>query len=99
MLRLLALILLLATQAFAQRQIVDWRTPAELTDYRTTPRYDETMAYVHRIAEAAPNQVRIENFGKTPQGRDLVSVILSRDGEFDPAKLHAQNRPIVLIQN
>jgi hypothetical protein len=91
--------LLLASLALGQRPVLDWRTPAELSEYRTTPRYDETMAYVRRVAEAAPKQVKVEVFGRTPQGRDLVDVVLSRDGEFDSAKLHAQNRPIVLIQN
>jgi zinc carboxypeptidase len=99
MTRVLAAVLFLASCCLAQKPVTDWRTPAELSDYRTTPRYDETMAYVRRVAEAAPKQVRVEVFGKTPQGRDLVAVVLSRDGEFDPAKLHAQNRPIVLIQN
>src|SRR5947209_9672218 len=97
--KLLLCVITVATVSFAQRSVVDWRTPAELNDYRTTPRYDETMAYVRRIAEAEPKQVRVEVFGKTPQGRELVDVVLSRDGEFDPAKLHAQNRPIMLIQN
>ena len=77
----------------------DWTTPAERSGYRTTPRYDETMAYLRRIAEAAPKQVRIETFGKTSEGRDLVAVLVSRDGIFDPATLHKQNRPIVLVQN
>ena len=77
----------------------DWRTPAEISDYRTTPRYDETMAYVRRVAAAAPKQVRVTLFGKTGAGRDLVAVIVSRDGVFDPAALHQTNRPIVLIQN
>ena len=48
----------------------DWRTPAEISDYRTTPRYDETMAYVRRVAAAAPKQVKIEAFGRTDEGRD-----------------------------
>jgi len=77
----------------------DWRTPAEKTDYRTTPRYDETMAYVRRIAAAAPRQVRVDTFGKTGEGRDLIAVTVSRDGVFDPQALHRANRPIVLIQN
>ena len=34
----------------------DWRTPTEISEYRTTPRYDETMAYLHRLAAAAPMQ-------------------------------------------
>ena len=77
----------------------DWRTPSEISDYRTTPRYDETMAYVRRIAAAAPKQVKVTSFGRTDEGRDLVAVIVSRDGVFDPAALHKANRPIVLIQN
>ncbi|MDP9262960.1 MAG: M14 family metallopeptidase [Acidobacteriota bacterium] len=77
----------------------DWRTPAEISDYRTTPRYDETMTYLRRIAAAAPRQVKITTFGRTGEGRDLVAVIVSRDGVFDPAALHQANRPIVLIQN
>jgi murein tripeptide amidase MpaA len=76
-----------------------WATPAEVSCYRTTPRYDETMAYVHRVAVAAPKQVRVETFGKTPEGRDLVLVIVSGDGVFDPAKLRQAGRPLVLIQN
>jgi hypothetical protein len=77
----------------------DWRTPAEISDYRTTPRYDETMAYVRRVAAAAPRQVKVTSFGKTGEGRELIAVIVSRDGVFDPAALHRANRPIVLIQN
>ncbi len=76
-----------------------WTTPAEASCYRTTPRYDETMAYVQRVAAAAPPQVKVETFGKTGEGRDLVAVIVSKDGIFDPAALHAHNLPIVLIQN
>ena len=88
--------------AFAQRNVpdlADWRTPTEISDYSTTPRYEETMAYVHRVAAAAPKQVKVETFGKTGEGRDLVVVIVSKDGLFDPVALHAANRPIVLIQN
>jgi hypothetical protein len=77
----------------------DWRTPAEISDYRTTPRYDETMAYVRRVAAAAPRQVKITTFGRTDEGRDLIAVIVSKDGVFDPAALHKANRPIMLIQN
>ncbi len=83
----------------AGSNVVDWRTPAERSDYRTTPRYDETMAYVRRVAAAAPGQVRVEVFGKTGEGRELVDVVVSRDGVFDPETLHRAARPILLIQN
>jgi murein tripeptide amidase MpaA len=77
----------------------DWRPPAEVSDYRTTPDYAETVAYLERIAAAAPTQVRIENFGKTGLGRDLKIVIASKDGVFDPASIHASGRAILLVQN
>ena len=76
-----------------------WLTPAEKTCYATTPDYAETMAYLKRVQAAAPGQVEIEGFGKTGEGRELDIVVVSRDGVFDPASLHAAKRPIVLVQN
>jgi hypothetical protein len=80
-------------------QSPDWRTPAEIDNYRTTPDYAETVTYLDRIAAANPAQVRIENFGKTGEGRDLKIVIASRDDVFDPAAIHASGRAILLVQN
>jgi hypothetical protein len=77
----------------------DWRTPTEISNYRTTPDYTETVAHLERIAAAAPGQVKIENFGKTGEGRDLKIVITSKDGVFDPAAIHASGRVILLVQN
>jgi murein tripeptide amidase MpaA len=77
----------------------DWQTPAEKSDYRTTPDYADTMAYLNRIAAAAPGQVKIEPFGTTGEGRELDIIIASKDGDFDPERIHASRRPIVLVQN
>ncbi|MCI0356193.1 MAG: M14 family metallopeptidase [Acidobacteria bacterium] len=77
----------------------NWQTPAEKSNYRTTPRYAETMDYVRRVAGVSPRQVKIEIFGRSGEGRDLEAVIVSRDGVFDPGVLHRTGRPIVLIQN
>lgn len=96
---LVATSLLVSAQTKSAASAQDWRTPTEITNYRTTPRYDETFAYIRRVVQVAPKQVTLETFGKTGEGRDLVAVIVSRDGVFDPATLHKQNRPIVLIQN
>ena len=103
--RPLVLLLALGVPALAQARLpgsndnADWRTPAERSDYRTTPRYDETMAYIQRVAAAAPGQVKVEVFGKTGEGRDLLDVVVSRDGVFDPEALHRAGRPVLLIQN
>jgi hypothetical protein len=76
-----------------------WSTPTEKSCYRTTSQYDETMAYISRIATAAPEQMKVESFGKSGQGRDLIAVIVSRDGVFDPVAIHKANRPVIYIQN
>jgi murein tripeptide amidase MpaA len=85
--------------AFSQQSNAEWQTPAEKSDYRTTPDYAETMAYLKRVAAAAPTQVKIEPFGQTGEGRELDIVIASKDGDFDPTKIHASGRPILLVQN
>jgi hypothetical protein len=80
-------------------KVEDWSTPSEKSCYRTTPRYDETIAYISRIAKAASRQVRTESFGRTGQGRELLAVIVSKDGVFDPVAIHKANRPVIYIQN
>ncbi|MEG9435717.1 M14 family metallopeptidase [Edaphobacter sp. HDX4] len=77
----------------------EWATPAEKNCYATTPDYAETMAYLRRVQAAAPNEVKIEPFGRSGEGRELDIVIVSHDGMFDPAELHVAKRPIVLVQN
>jgi murein tripeptide amidase MpaA len=81
------------------REVPKEATPAEAVCYRTTPSYDETMAYLRKLAAVAPQQVRIEAFGKSGVGRVLDIVIVSKVGVFDPVALHAAKRPIVLVQN
>ncbi|HYS04164.1 MAG TPA: M14 family metallopeptidase [Candidatus Dormibacteraeota bacterium] len=77
----------------------DWHTPAEISDYATTPRDAETIAYARRLQAAAPGQVRLETFGRSGEGRDLFILVVSKDGVFDPAAIHKAGRPIVLVQN
>lgn len=77
----------------------EWATPAEKECYAITPDYTATMSYLQGVQAATPGQVKIESFGKTGEGRDLDIVIVSRDGVFDPAAIHAAKRPVVLVQN
>jgi len=94
-----AAIVLCALPGGISAQTADWRTPAEISGYRTTPDYAGTVSYLDRIAAANPVQVKIENFGKTGEGRDLKIVIASKDGIFDPEAIHASGRAILLVQN
>src|ERR1700744_3675895 len=98
-LALVSLILAAAPLLPAQQSKSDWLTPTEKSGYRTTPDYAETMAYLNRVAAAAPGEVKIERFGETGEGRELDIVIASKDGVFDPTAIHTSHRPIVLVQN
>jgi hypothetical protein len=75
-----------------------WITPAEAAQFRTTPNYADTLAYLQRLQQAAPGMLRVETFGTTPQGRPMTVVIASAGGTFDPAAARAAGKPVVLLQ-
>jgi hypothetical protein len=76
----------------------DWITPAEAAQFRTTPSYADTLAYLQRLQQAAPGVIHLQTFGTTPQGRPMTVVIASGDGSFDPAAARAAGKPVVLLQ-
>ena len=51
-----------------------WVTPAEVAGFTVTPNYDETIAWLERLANASP-RIRLVRFGETAQGRPLYAVI------------------------
>jgi hypothetical protein len=74
-----------------------WITPSERDQLRTTPRYDETVAYLRRLA-AASRDLHLVSLGKSGEGRDLWLVIASRERAFTPEALRRSNKPIVFAQ-
>lgn len=70
-----------------------WATPWEKNGLTVTPGYDETIGYLKRLAAASP-LIRLEIFGQTPQGRDMIVAVVSKDkGLLDPDK------PLLLAQS
>src|SRR4029453_14039897 len=65
-----------------------WVTPTEASNFETTPSYSETRRWVERLVAASP-LLRIETFGRTPQGRDLYAIVASKPG---------RSKPVVLVQ-
>jgi hypothetical protein len=82
----------------ADSNAIDWTTPAEAAQFRTTPSYADTLAYLERLQQAAPNVIRVATFGTSPQGRPMTVVIASGDGTFDPAAARKAGKPVVLLQ-
>ncbi len=74
----------------------DWRTKAEATDYRETERYPEMVDYCRRLA-AASEFVHLETIGRSPEGRDIVALIVSLDKAFTPEAARATGKEILLV--
>ena len=56
----------------------NWRSPAEIGDFETTPTYAETLAFLEALESASP-RVKIVDYGRSVEGRPLNLVIASRD--------------------
>ena len=74
-----------------------WLTAYELSGYRATPRYDETLRYCRRL-DSASSWVTLTSFGTSPQGRELPLLIVSKQGVRDPGDRRRTGIPVVLIQ-
>lgn len=75
----------------------NWRTHAEITDYRETPNYEDTIDYARRLAHAS-SAIEYRSFGRSGQGRELPLLIASETGAFTPEAARAQGKAVVLIQ-
>ncbi|MGN6186909.1 MAG: M14 family metallopeptidase [Thermoanaerobaculia bacterium] len=74
-----------------------WVTPSEKNALKTTPRYDETIAYLKRLVAASPN-LRMVSLGKSPEGRDVWMVIASKEKAFTPDAIKRTKKPLVFAQ-
>src|SRR3954468_19919134 len=75
----------------------DWQTRAEKTDYRETPRYDETIAYSQRLAGSS-TLIRYQSFGKSGEGRELPLLIAAEGETFTPQAARRAGKAVILIQ-
>ncbi|HET8646218.1 MAG TPA: M14 family metallopeptidase [Vicinamibacteria bacterium] len=74
-----------------------WITPAEQAGFARTPRYEETVAWLKRLAAAAP-ELQLVSLGRSPEGRDLWMVVASRARARTPSALRATGKPTLLVQ-
>ena len=76
----------------------DWTTPAEAAQFKTTPNYANTRAYLERLAAAAPQTIRLTRFGVSPEGRDLMLVVAASGGDFTPEAARKSGKQILMVQ-
>ena len=76
----------------------DFLTVAESSGFKETGRYAESLALYHRFTTASP-LAKLVTLGRTPEGREMVMLIVSKDKAFTPEAAAKTGKPIVLIQN
>jgi len=74
-----------------------WVTPSEASGLTQTPRYDETIAWLRRLCDAAP-ELEMISIGRTSEGCDIWMVVATRAPAFTPTALRATGLPILLAQ-
>ena len=90
--------ILLITTIYPQKISKDWKTFFEKSNYLSTPNYAQTIQYFEKLAKYSPF-ARLITFGKSPQGRNLNCLIVSKDKAFSADAAKSTGKPILLIQN
>ena len=78
-----------ASEALVVKGDHPWVTPAEVGGLVSTPDYAETRAFAEKMVAASP-LLRLEVFGKTPQGRELFAIVARKAG--------TARKPVLLAQ-
>lgn len=75
-----------------------WITPAEKTQLKATPGYEETMAWLSKLVMAT-SDLEMVSIGRSLQGRDIWMVIASADQAFTPGAMSATAKPLLLAHS
>lgn len=96
--KIIFIILFVSVTGIFETQAEDgWQTWYEKHNFNSTPSYEETMAFSQRLADSSPI-IHYEVFGKSHQNRDLGVLIVNKQGNFTPQKVHDTKHLVVLIQ-
>lgn len=76
----------------------DHYTKAELTSFRSTPSYDETLEFLVRLEKTCP-YLKLDFFGRSGEGRRLPLVVVSKEKAFSPKEAWKGGKPVVLVLN
>jgi hypothetical protein len=102
MIRSAILLALASTSALAAAAPVSSSSPlttiAERSGFQNTGRYDEVVDLCARFQKAYPKQVRCFEFGRTPEGRPMLALAVSRTGALTAEQAKKKGVPVMLIQ-
>ncbi|HEX4849273.1 MAG TPA: M14 family zinc carboxypeptidase, partial [Puia sp.] len=73
-------------------------TPFEKSSGRETATYSECIHFYKQLDQYSP-EISIKTMGMSDAGYPYHLVLFSKDGKFDPATWHKQNKVVILIIN
>ncbi len=74
-----------------------WITPTELSDFQTTPSYEQTMSWLRNLCSAS-SWLEMITIGKSNNDRNIEMVIATKDEIFTKESLRKSDKPLLLIQ-
>jgi len=93
-----ALLLALLAAAPVSYAAPDLTTISERSGFQATGRYDEVIKLCADFQKAYPKQVKCIEFGRTPEGRPMLALVVTRTGAFTAQAAAKANLPVTLIQ-
>lgn len=78
-------------------QLDELETYYEKSNFKETPRYEETIEYCKKLASSS-EWIDYQTFGTSPQQRDLPLLILDKKGNFDTSSVHSSGNGVILIE-
>ncbi len=73
-------------------------TVAEQSHFQRTGRYEEVERLCAAYARRWHDAVRCTQFGRTPEGRPMLALVISRSGALTPGEAHKRALPVMLVQ-
>ena len=73
-------------------------TVAERSGFLQTGRYEEVQQLCKAFQQAYPKQVRCFEFGRTPEGRPMLALAVSRSGALTAEQARQRGLPVLLVQ-
>ncbi len=73
-------------------------TVSERSAFERTGRYDEVIQLCAQFQAAWPKAVKCIEFGRTPEGRPMKALVVSRSGALTAQAARQRGLPVVLVQ-
>jgi murein tripeptide amidase MpaA len=73
-------------------------TISEQSGFRLTGRYEEVGPLCDAFAATYPDSVRCVEFGRSPEGRTMLALVVTKSGALEPRQAREKGIPVMLAQ-